>query len=94
MKVTTIVATAVLGLAVTQAAEASEALATSSGCTNCHATATKKVGPSFKDIAAKNKGKADAEATLTAKLADAKKHPPSKGSAEDQKAVVKWILAM
>ena len=35
---------------------------------NCHDVATKKIGPSFKDIAAKYKGKADAEATLVTKL--------------------------
>lgn len=38
------------------AANAQQALAQSSGCLNCHAVDTKKVGPSFKDIAAKYKG--------------------------------------
>ena len=52
------------------------------------------MGPSFKSIAAKHKGKADAEATLVAKLADGKKHPPNKSTAEDRAALVKWILAM
>lgn len=50
-------------------------LAKSSGCTNCHATDTKKVGPSFKDIAQKYKGKADAEATLTKEVSEGKGHP-------------------
>ena len=43
-------------------ASAQEALAKSSGCMNCHDVAAKKIGPAFKDIAAKYKGKADAEA--------------------------------
>jgi cytochrome c551/c552 len=94
MKATTIFAAAVLGLAAMQAAEASEALAKSNGCMNCHDVATKKAGPSFKDIAAKHKGKADAEATLIAKVGDAKKHPANKASEADRKAIVQWILAM
>ena len=94
MKAIAIVTTAVLALAAAQAAQASEALAKSSGCMNCHDVAAKKVGPAFKDISAKNKGKADAEATLVAKLADAKKHPPSKASDDDRKALVKWILTL
>lgn len=94
MKAIAIVTTVVLGLAAANAAQASEALAKSSGCLTCHDTATKKVGPAFKETAAKYKGKADAEATLVAKLADTKKHPPNKASDDDRKALVKWILAM
>jgi len=40
------------------------------GCMNCHAVDAKKAGPSFKDIAAKNKP--DAKAALVAKLKDGK----------------------
>ena len=61
---------------------AQEDLAKSSGCLNCHAADAKKVGPSFKEISAKYKGKADAEATLVAKLKDGKGHPATKGSDE------------
>ena len=35
-------------------------------CGTCHAVDTKKMGPSFKDIAAKYKGNASAEADLVA----------------------------
>ena len=52
------------------------------------------MGPAFKEIAAKYKGKADAAATLEAKLASAKGHPAVKTSADDVKSLVKWILAM
>ena len=44
---------------------AAEALAKTSNCTKCHSVDKKKDGPSYKDVAAKYKGKADAEATLT-----------------------------
>jgi cytochrome c len=85
---------ATIGLAANGAAIAQEALAKSSGCLNCHAADTKKVGPSFKDIAAKFKGKADAEATLVAELKAGKTHPAQKASEDDLKSLVKWILAM
>ena len=76
------------------AANAQEALAKSSGCLTCHAVDAKKMGPSFKEIAAKYKGKADAAATIETKLASAKGHPAVKTSADDNKALVKWILSM
>ena len=76
------------------AASAQEDLAKSSGCLNCHATDTKKMGPSFKEIAAKYKGNADAAAKLETSLTTAKGHPAVKASAADVKSLVKWILAM
>ena len=75
-------------------ASAQEDLAKSSGCMNCHAVDTKKVGPAFKDIAAKYKGNADAEAKLTAELKDAKGHPKTTAKAEDVPKLVKWVLSM
>lgn len=47
---------------------AAEALAKSSKCTKCHAADKEKTGTSYKKIAAKYKGKADAEAKLTTHL--------------------------
>ena len=91
-KIVAIVATAVLGFAGGMAI-ASPELAKSSGCMNCHDVEAKKVGPSFKSIAAKYKGQADAEAKVTAALADGKKHPATKGSADDKKTLVKWVLS-
>jgi len=86
---------AAFGLAVAGTAQASEELAKKSGCLTCHnVTGAKKIGPSLKDSAAKVKGKPDAEATLLAALADKKKHPSSKASADDQKTLVKWMLSM
>ena len=43
---------------------AAEALMKKSGCFKCHSVSAKKDGPSYKSVAEKYKGKADAEATL------------------------------
>jgi cytochrome c len=83
-----------VGLAVAGSASAQADLAKKEGCTNCHDVETKKVGPSFKDIAAKYKGKADAEAALVAKISGGKDHPQVKASPDDVKKLVKWVLAM
>jgi cytochrome c551/c552 len=55
------------------------------GCNNCHA----KVGPSFKDIAAK---KGD-PAALSAKLKEGKGHPKVNASDADIKAAVDYVLS-
>jgi cytochrome c len=47
---------------------ADEALAKKKNCMACHAVATKLVGPSYKDVAAKYKGDAGAAAKLAAKV--------------------------
>lgn len=44
--------------------DAAMALAKKDKCTKCHSVDKKKDGPSFKETAAKYKGKADAEAKL------------------------------
>ncbi len=93
MKIIVMVALSALALAAAGTASAQEALAKSSGCLNCHAVDTKKMGPAFKEVAAKYKGKADAEATLVAKLSEAKGHPAVKASPDDIKSLVKWVLA-
>ena len=94
MKSIVIVALAAVGMVFAGAASAQEDLAKSSGCMTCHATDTKKMGPSFKDISAKYKGKAGADATLVTALTTAKGHPAVKASEADVKTLVKWILAM
>ena len=94
MKSILIAAVATIALASAQAASAQEALAKSDGCLNCHAVDTKKMGPSFKSVAEKYKGKADAEATLVAKIKEGKGHPATKASDDDAKSLIKWILAM
>ncbi len=93
MKLIVIAAIAAVGIAAAGTASAQEALAKSSGCLNCHAVDTKKMGPSFKEVAAKYKGKADAAATIETKLSTAKGHPEVKAKGDDLKSLVKWVLA-
>ena len=50
-------------------------LAKAKGCLGCHDVDKKKVGPAFKDVAAKYKDNKDAEATIVAKLKEGKGHP-------------------
>jgi len=65
----------------------------SKGCLGCHDTDKKKVGPSFKDIAAKHKGDKGAEAALVAKLKDGKGHPKAAASDAELKAAVGAVLS-
>lgn len=88
-----IVVAAAAAFALAAPVGAQESLARSDGCFTCHDVSAKKVGPSFKDIAAKYKGKADAEATLVAKLGEGKSHPKTKASAADLGGIVKWVLS-
>ncbi len=94
MKAIVMVAAVALGLGAAGVASASDDLAAKSGCATCHAKDTKKMGPSYKDIAAKYKGKADAEKTLVGNLMSGKGHPQVKSSQADTVTLVKWILAM
>ena len=93
MKLIALAAVASIALAATGAANAQEALAKSDGCLNCHDVSAKKVGPSFKDVAAKYKGKADAEATLVAKITKGEGHPKTKANDADAKSLIKWVLS-
>jgi cytochrome c len=83
--------------------QANEKLATDNGCMACHKIDTKAVGPSFKDIAAKYKGDATAEAAVIEKVKKggsgawgALPMPPNspRVSDADIETMVKWILAM
>ena len=93
MKLIAMAAVASIALAAAGTANAQEALAKSAGCMNCHAVDTKKVGPAFKEVAAKYKGKADAEKTLTDKLSKGEGHPAVKASPADITSLVKWVLS-
>ena len=93
MKSIVIAAVVAAGMAAAGTASAQEALAKSSGCLTCHDVSAKKMGPSFKEIAAKYKGKADAPAMLETKLSTAKGHPEVKAKGDDLKSLIKWVLA-
>ncbi len=89
--VMTAVAVAVLANA-GLAAAAGEDDAKKAGCLNCHAVDTKKIGPAFKDVAAKFKGKKDSD--VVAALHAAKPHASIKASDEDLKQIASWILTL
>lgn len=84
--------------------DAAESLAKAGGCFKCHSIDKAKKAPSYKRIAQKYKGKADAEAALlkhlsgsqTVKVEDggdeAHEPPPAKSPAE-LKNLVHWILS-
>jgi len=94
MKSIVIVAAAAAALLSAGIASAQDgaALAKSAGCLNCHAVDTKKMGPSFKDAAAKFKGKPEAE--LVAAIKAAKPHASSKASDADLAAIAKYIQTL
>ena len=63
------------------------------GCLTCHEADKKKVGPSFKDIAAKYKEDKGAEGKLVERLKDGKGHPKVAASDAELKAAVGQILS-
>jgi len=84
-------------------ADAAQALARKSDCFKCHAVDKKKDGPPYKEIAAKYKGKADAEQKLYTHLTT---HPKIKvdGNEEEHASlktkdeaeirnVIQWVLS-
>ena len=85
--------TAVLatGMLVTGAAHADEGeeLAKSSGCLGCHAVDTKKVGPAYKDVAKKFKGKPRADVIAAMKAAPV--HGSVKVSDKNLSEIAEWI---
>ena len=95
---TTLVLSAAAGSAL-----ASEELARKSGCLACHAIDKKMVGPAYKDVAAKYRGDAGAEARLVEKLqikgstgiwGEVFMPPMTTVPEADLKTLVKWILSL
>ena len=99
MKSFLIAAAAVATVAFAGTAQANEALAKDKGCLGCHAVDAKKMGPAFKEVSAKYKGKADAEAAVTGtlksgKAPSGKSHPVAKASDDEMKGLAKWVLSL
>lgn len=94
MKAMMMAAVVAAGVLAAGAANAQEALAKSSGCLTCHSIDTKKMGPAFKEVAAKYKGNAAAEGKLVTALSTAKGHPEVKAKGDDIKSLVKWVLSL
>ena len=94
-------ALATAAVSVTAPAMANADLAKKYNCTACHAADKKMVGPSYKDVAAKYKGQADAVAKLSAKVKAGGAGvwgqipmPPNAAVPDaDLKALVEWVLA-
>jgi cytochrome c len=63
------------------------------GCLTCHTVDQKKVGPSYKDVAAKYKGDANAGGMLAAKLKEGKAHPKIAATDAELKAAVDYVLS-
>jgi len=95
-------AAAVSGLLAAPAAFASEQIAIKGTCATCHMATKKLVGPSWHDVAAKYKGKADAPKMLAERVRKGGKDTwspvpmlplgPDKISDADLKTVIAWIL--
>ena len=64
------------------------------GCLTCHATDQKKIGPSYKDVAAKYSGDKGAQGKLVAKLKEGKAHPKIAASDAELKAAVGYVLSV
>jgi cytochrome c len=63
------------------------------GCLNCHDFDKKKVGPAYKDVAAKHKDDKNAEAMLVDKLKEGKGHPKIAATDAELKAAVGTVLS-
>jgi cytochrome c len=85
-------------------AEDGEAIIKKARCVACHTVDQKRVGPPYKEVAAKYKGDAKAPAQLFNKVRAGGSgnwgqvpmipHPADKISDEDLKAAIHWILAL
>ena len=64
------------------------------GCLNCHEMDKKKVGPAFKDVAAKYKGDKGAPGMLVGKLKEGTGHPKATATDEELKAAVGHVLSV
>jgi cytochrome c len=94
-----VIAATVIALPVS--ANANEALAKNKACLACHQVQKKVVGPAFKDVAAKYKGNAAAEAELINKVRKGTQGTwgqipmPAQNVTEDEaKKLVTWVLSL
>ena len=89
------------GAATAPGSRSAAALAREANCLACHATASRMVGPSFREISERYKADAKAEATLSTRVKQGNQgvwggipmpaHPNV--SDEDIRSLVRWILA-
>jgi cytochrome c len=98
MKALTAIALAASMLTVTPVF-ADAAMAKKLGCAVCHDASAKKMGPTWKDIAAKNKGNKDAEKIVADAIVNGVKGkygkipmPAQPKAKADAPALAKWIM--
>jgi cytochrome c len=90
-EIAAVLAAAVLGwvpVAQAQDAKAGEGVIKSSGCLKCHSVSADKDGPSYKSVAAKYKGQADAQAKLEKFVSGHHGGPKPKEKAKDAVAYI------
>ena len=81
-------------LAGTAAAQSGADLAKSKNCMGCHELDKKKVGPAFKDVAAKYKDNKEAEGKLVGALKEGKGHPMKVAATDAElKTLVQYVLS-
>ena len=78
-----------LALAGPAYAQAGADVVRAKGCLNCHDVDKKKVGPSFKDIAASR----GSSAAMLARLKEGKTHPKVAATDGELKAALDYIMA-
>jgi cytochrome c len=101
MKRLALVLAAAVAVPASLPAHAQEELAKKHACLACHAIDKKLVGPAYKDVAAKYRGDAGAEAKLVDKVKKGSQGtwgqvpmPPNANVPDaDVRALVKWILS-
>lgn len=94
------ISTLAIGVAVSTPAMADLALATAKNCMACHAADKKLVGPSYKEVAAKYAGQADAVEKLSNKVikggtgawGPVPMPANAQVSADEAKKLVTWIM--
>lgn len=81
--------------------QADEQLSRQKGCVACHDVRVNKVGPSYRDIAKKYKGRPDAVSYLTERSMKGGvgvwgnvPMPPQNISEEEAKRIVRWMLSL
>lgn len=86
-----VAAIGVLGAGVAQAQSGADVV--KGKCVACHDVDKKKVGPAFKDVAAKYKGDKGAAAKVVEKMKEGKGHPKVAASDAELKAAVEHVLS-
>ena len=94
------IATLAAGVAISTPVLADLQLATAKNCMACHAAATKLVGPSYKDVAAKYAGQKDAVDKLSVKIikggagvwGPVPMPANAQVSAEEAKKLATWVM--